>query len=67
MAADAASGAQGGGHGDTERRDFLPILFATVSLMGIGAILWCFAAALGPPDSGPPPAPKAQAMMNGLR
>lgn len=67
MATDATSGPHGAGHGDIERRDFLSILFTTVSLMGIAAILWCFAAALGPVESGPTPAPRAQALMSKLR
>jgi len=63
MATDAASG----GHGDTERRDFVRILFFAVSLMGLLAVAWTFASALGPADSGPQPAPKAPAAMARLR
>lgn len=68
MATDAASGGHGGaGHGDTERQDFLRILFFAVSWMGIAALAWTFASALGPVDSGARPALKAPATMARLR
>lgn len=68
MATEAASGGHGGaGHDDTERGDFVRIFFGAVSLMGIVALAWTFASALGPTDSGIQPMPKAQSMMNRLR
>ncbi|BAJ82634.1 MULTISPECIES: hypothetical protein [Acidiphilium] len=67
MATQADAGAHGGGQGDGGQLDSLRIIFATISVMGLVVLLWCFAAALAPSRSGPAPAPLAPAMMNQLR
>lgn len=69
MATEAASGGQGGpAHENGGKVRFAPIMFRTLSWMGVLALAWTFASALGPPgSSGPKPAPKAQSMLNRLR
>ncbi|CAG4910737.1 unnamed protein product [Acidocella sp. C78] len=69
MAAVAASGASGAGEHNDGRQDFARILFATISLMGLAVLLWCFASSLAPSRAAEAPgaAPLPHAMMNGLR
>ncbi|HQT74125.1 MAG: hypothetical protein B7Z59_05390 [Acidiphilium sp. 37-67-22] len=69
MAAVAASGASSAGEHNDGRQDFARILFATISLMGLAVLLWCFASALAPSRTHERPgaAPVPHAMMNRLR
>lgn len=72
MATQSASGGQDGpSHDKGERVEFGPILFRMLSLIGIAALLWTFAAALGPvgpasPAASSGTAPHAPSLLNRL-